>query len=1205
VLRTREHAAAATAQREKLEKKTKAHEIEVVNKILSEENRRNRIEKRQSRSNTRGSRTSTSRSSRPCVDATHVADYGVSAEMISDAPAQLPRDGDNSAATAQGVLPAHIEDGFTDGSASENEGGDTAYDEPEFEGMWGDDTVAAVIAGSQRDPNTSAGARRKSSIKPLKRGPPSKLEQKMLEGARARQRAGIVRDQVVSGRKFQGIPFAAEPQVVRFDNFEPGKVYRQTITLTNISLSLNNVKMLPPPTDTIEYVFTPVKAMSSGMSTTMEVVFSPRVNVDYAGELAILAQTGSFEIPVVCTTPKCLMEVSASSVDFGCVDIGKEVTRKITLRNNGAIGTSFSVCIDQDGPATGEEDSVQADVQVSPLEVSGSSFTIMEPQSGTLAGHDAHDVVVQFNPKGVGPLTATVRVSFSEGELRQQQVLLKAECVGIPIEAAPKQLVLDVCRCGYSYTQKLTLRNSSVAPTLVSVKVSKDMREFITFQPATFSIAGRSEYSTNVTFKPTAKLLLGTDNQCELKTNLKISVEGQVATAEVAVLAVIVNPQLKFSHSELNLGRMSVTESVATPITIHNDLTIPQEFGFVSTPEYVSIEPGNGVGTLLPGETRALDIICSAPQNYDDDVERPLKFTLTCAWAGSPGEHKINCVGTIVVPPLRLSSSRIKFAAVAVGNSVTGEVMLQTIGTKPIEFAFVLPANVSGIDIHPRSGRVNPVNGTRVTVSHTPTAANGNRDTPRVDLINIPCVCRSLDNGVDTVPFGDPSRVVHLNLFAPVVTRTLELVELDGTKLDFGQVPTGGRVAKTFGIKNVSDEEIKGITTSVQDPIGPFSISTSPLHLAPGEIGKVVAAFAPDFSGKYFDDVEIRSGPTRLMCHVRGSSATPKLNVSLGEAVLEQNAKLRFEACQVGQTVVKKLQLTNPDAFPVAYEFILSSDLIRGRVTQSGPADPTSVYAEKMGRGRLSVSAHPVSGAPVVDVGDYGAVNVNGTAPFYFQPPAGTVKGGDTVDVELHFLPDHESRAYADVATLSLSASGTGEPCVFKLKGTAWQSPMYIEGYDEDCMIDPLDVVSQIEKKISVAPRPVAEDDDNVQPPPQLRNAELYQLSWTCSPSSRLAACGRELRICVGQSPTTAEAKGTKGEFTVGQPSNPAFEVDCAKGVVDMGGSKNVTITCRIPEGAAVGSRITGIVDVNTHFGPDQHRRFVVELAALVVAADH
>lgn len=89
----------------------------------------------------------------------------------------------------------------------------------------------------------------------------SRLEQRMLENAKQRQKENIVKTQVVMHREFkvwlpflirivwfnsgQGESFISKPEKVEFLDFEVGSVHKQTILLTNVSLSFNSFKFLP------------------------------------------------------------------------------------------------------------------------------------------------------------------------------------------------------------------------------------------------------------------------------------------------------------------------------------------------------------------------------------------------------------------------------------------------------------------------------------------------------------------------------------------------------------------------------------------------------------------------------------------------------------------------------------------------------------------------------------------------------------------------------------------------------------------------------------------------------------------------------------------------------------------------------------------------------------------------------------------------
>lgn len=79
--------------------------------------------------------------------------------------------------------------------------------------------------------------------------------------------------------------------------------------LTNVSLSFNSFKVLPLDDeikDFFEITYTPSGRMSAGLSTTIQIVFTPKVRKDAKGEdihsvLPLLAETGPIDIPIICT----------------------------------------------------------------------------------------------------------------------------------------------------------------------------------------------------------------------------------------------------------------------------------------------------------------------------------------------------------------------------------------------------------------------------------------------------------------------------------------------------------------------------------------------------------------------------------------------------------------------------------------------------------------------------------------------------------------------------------------------------------------------------------------------------------------------------------------------------------------------------------------------------------------------------------------
>lgn len=113
------------------------------------------------------------------------------------------------------------------------------FDESEDEGD-GDGAVpnygGGEIPGGLEDTGTTS-----KRVK-FKLRSPSKLEQRIMEAARQRQRDGITKTQVVLGREYKGSGFAASPSTIDFTDFDVGVPMTLRFILTNVSLTFNSFK---------------------------------------------------------------------------------------------------------------------------------------------------------------------------------------------------------------------------------------------------------------------------------------------------------------------------------------------------------------------------------------------------------------------------------------------------------------------------------------------------------------------------------------------------------------------------------------------------------------------------------------------------------------------------------------------------------------------------------------------------------------------------------------------------------------------------------------------------------------------------------------------------------------------------------------------------------------------------------------------------
>lgn len=83
--------------------------------------------------------------------------------------------------------------------------------------------------------------------------------------------------------------------------------------------------------------------MSAGLSTTIQITFTPQVNKDINDYFPILAETGPINIPLVCTCKKALLSVENPHIDFGNVIFQEKLTKSLKIKNSGALPTQIFV----------------------------------------------------------------------------------------------------------------------------------------------------------------------------------------------------------------------------------------------------------------------------------------------------------------------------------------------------------------------------------------------------------------------------------------------------------------------------------------------------------------------------------------------------------------------------------------------------------------------------------------------------------------------------------------------------------------------------------------------------------------------------------------------------------------------------------------------------------------------------------------------
>ncbi|RLN96954.1 hypothetical protein BBJ28_00000704 [Nothophytophthora sp. Chile5] len=198
------------------------------------------------------------------------------------------------------------------------------------------------------DPEPAASELPSAGLKPKKKSRVrSVLEERQLLQARQRQQdARFTQLQVVWGKPFSGSAFLADPAELWFQDFDVNRPLTLSFTLTNVSNTFNQFRLLPLADDVRELFdvnYTKPGRMSAGMSCALRMTFTASEACDLTTTLTVASPTGIINVPVRCTCKKAVPVLSQQQLRFAEVVAGERATIAVTLANHGALPLQFSI----------------------------------------------------------------------------------------------------------------------------------------------------------------------------------------------------------------------------------------------------------------------------------------------------------------------------------------------------------------------------------------------------------------------------------------------------------------------------------------------------------------------------------------------------------------------------------------------------------------------------------------------------------------------------------------------------------------------------------------------------------------------------------------------------------------------------------------------------------------------------------------------
>ncbi|XP_026780950.3 cilia- and flagella-associated protein 74 [Pangasianodon hypophthalmus] len=590
---------------------------------------------------------------------------------------------------------------------------------PEFTGLW--DRKHRDYTMSDEDIPLKT-----SLLRSMKTGPDKTLTSKGTK-------------KTTSGKELKGPPFVSKPETVLFKDFDLEKTYQRKVVLTNISNVTNYCRLVGVSQNLMDFLsvsFEPPGPMSAGMACELEAVFRPLLNEDLDGEIQFQSATGPFSVIIKCRTKKCDMVVDSSLIDFGTHVVGETISRVITLTNRGALGTRYSLaplstnCLQLHnlsqhsspskqepgdsrsvkGAALCHEEKNEPDREnancITQTELkSGTSLTSCDTSVGVEASgpdgleegevteveqdHDSEITEISigkvlegevgpfasiklpiiFTPTIPGETKLDIKITFSQPNCEAIVVSAYGVAESVPVWVTKPSMDLKICMYDRLYQDCIEVQSRASTALRLTFEVCKELKNHMDILPKTGYIQAKSSFHAQLKFLPRCSLPEDAKSFFDqdtgvLEVPLNIQVADQVKPVPFTVHAVVTTSDLKFDHTEVDFGHCTVFESVQNTVRLTNLSLLPQDFGFVGIPKSIDVQPNDGFGTLLPLQSLEIDLIFSASKAGE------YNFQLTCK-SGINRNFLLPCRAIGVRPVLELSNSLVQFGATAVGDRST------------------------------------------------------------------------------------------------------------------------------------------------------------------------------------------------------------------------------------------------------------------------------------------------------------------------------------------------------------------------------------------------------------------------------------------------------------------------------------------------------------------------------------------------------
>jgi len=551
----------------------------------------------------------------------------------------------------------------------------------------------------------------------------------------------------------------------------------------------------------------------------------------------------------------------------------------------------------------------------------------------------------------------------------------------VPIYVERNLLDFRCCTFDGLFRDELVVGNRSKLSFKIQMRVPKELRGNLEFIPSEGYVQGRSTLAVSLKLNTDTDLLdrcknyLVDGEENVLSVPMRVHVPDQVLPVDFTVRMQLTTSDLIFSHAgepvtTLDFGVCPLSASRSLSVSIFNPSALPQRFGFSPLPQNIDVQPGDALGTVLPGETVEREVI------FSPDVAKSYSIPLVC-YTTLKRSFKIVCVGQGVLPPLRLSHTTVLMPVTAEGDKSESEITLTNISKAVQTFNFAPPKN-TGLHAFPNAGMLQPGQQIRVLVEFVaPMRAHGEDEetahlgdgeakeqdsgqtetTLAKEPLPAPGAQENMEEGRESELVAKPTVAepwsVHAKSVIPCYIKTVDaefsphdtlflgvettIVEagivfdngLLRHELHFASVAVGETAMLPLLVRSKSSTPLP-LTCEVLDLTGPFSLLNALPTLPPYGSSEIVVRFTPKEQLRSVENLIIRAAGVTLRATIAGQGVSPslKLNGATGDLPIvslgggASAALLQMNDVLVGDVTTSTVEVINTSEFATRYTLV-------------------------------------------------------------------------------------------------------------------------------------------------------------------------------------------------------------------------------------------------------------------------------------------